>query len=85
MKIGNMLQRFSCISFLFKPPWSYLVKHLDLFPNINVRYTMICNHDLIKKISEVLVKLLFSFSILEFIMKFLVTLFVIKLLAEKYR
>ena len=21
MKIENMLQRFSCISFLFKPPW----------------------------------------------------------------
>ena len=23
MKIENMLQRFSCISFLFKPPWLY--------------------------------------------------------------
>ena len=22
MKIENMLQRFTCISFLFKPPWS---------------------------------------------------------------
>ena len=24
MKIENMLQKFSCISFLFKPPWSNL-------------------------------------------------------------
>ena len=28
MKIENMLQRFSCISFLFKPPWSIKVAML---------------------------------------------------------
>ena len=32
MKIENMLQRFSCISFLFKPPWSKIIKS---FPDIS--------------------------------------------------
>ena len=33
MKIENMLQRFICISFLFKPPWgngTYILKNLCL-------------------------------------------------------
>ena len=31
MKIENTLQRFSCISFLFKPTWSHFVIHLFFY------------------------------------------------------
>ena len=30
MKIENMLQRLSCISFLFKPPWSNEIQNFSV-------------------------------------------------------
>ena len=37
MKIENILERFSCISFLFKPPWSKKPHSLILkVPNLPI-------------------------------------------------
>ena len=41
MKIENLLQRFSCISFLFKPPW-YYCKNLDRALNLKRTRVVSC-------------------------------------------
>ena len=52
--------------------------YFDLFPEIMITYTMICDHDLREKV-RILVKCLFLFLIIVLIvMKLLVTLLIIK-------
>ena len=44
MKIENMLQRFSCISFLFTPPWLYGIMRLQNARHAKIPHFLLVDH-----------------------------------------